>query len=287
MATETKELQYDAQYIEKFSKERGEPQWLTDLRLNALKLANELPMPKPEKTRIIGWNFTDFEHQAASKTLQSIEELPEKLKTLVGTGENAGNLLVHHNGGPAYRGLTEELKSKGVIFTDIATAVREHSDLVEKYLFSEAVQYDENRLTALHAALVNGGTFVYVPKNVNIEAPLQSLYWVDGSNTGLINHVLIAAEANSSVTYVENYLSEDNIGSSVANMITEVYVGENAKVQFGAVDNFTKDVTTYVNRRSHVDRNGKIEWAVGHLNDGHTISENYNALVGEASVGGY
>lgn len=285
MATKTEELQFDAQYIEKYSQERNEPQWLTDLRLDALSRVQELPMPKPEKTRIVGWNFTDFEHQVEASSLRSVDDLPDHIKSLVGQGDTSGNLLVHHNGQSTIQTLSEDLKNKGVIFTDFATAVQEHGDLIKKYLFSEAINYDEDRLIALHAALINGGTFLYVPRNVNVEVPLQSLYYQDSANAGFINHVIVIAEESSSVTYVENYLSEQQEGSAVANMVTEVYVGANAKVEFGAVDNLSSDVTTYVNRRAHVSRDGQIEWAIGHLNNGHTISENYTALVGDGSIG--
>ncbi|HET7615915.1 MAG TPA: Fe-S cluster assembly protein SufD [Bacillales bacterium] len=282
MTTETKQLKFDKDEISRFSNGRGEPEWMHTLRLEALSAAEELEMPKPEKTRIKGWNFTDFQYNVNSEKLNSLDELPENVRTLIGRNEEAGNTLVHRNSTLAYSELSEELSEKGVIFTDIETALREHGDLVKKY-FMQAVDVRENRLTALHAALLNSGTFLYVPKNVELKVPLQTVYWKDNHEAGLINHVLIVAEDHSSVTYVENYLSEDEDHSSVANIVAEVYAGQNARIAYGAVDNFSKGVTTYVNRRGHAARDGRIEWALGQMNDGNTLSDNTTNLVGDGS----
>ncbi|MBM7646425.1 Fe-S cluster assembly protein SufD [Scopulibacillus daqui] len=284
MSTEVTGVQYDSDYIKSFSKDRHEPEWFTDLRLKGLQWVEELPMPKPEKTRIIGWNFTEFEHQPSAKSFSSLEDLPAKIKQLVGQGDQSGNVLIQHNGAPAFRSLTKELEDKGVIFTDLATALKDHGDLIRKYYFTDAVKADENRLTALHAALVNSGTFLYVPKNVAVNVPIQTIYWQENPNAGFINHVIVVAEQGSSVTYVENYLSTEESGAPVANVITEVFVGDNAKVQFGSVDNFSENMTSYFNRRGRVENNGKLEWALGQMNEGNTISENLTDLIGEASA---
>ncbi|RBW71269.1 Fe-S cluster assembly protein SufD [Bacillus taeanensis] len=283
MSVETK-LAFDSEYVREFSQKRNEPQWLLELRLRALELSTELPMPKPEKTKIDNWNFTSFKHQVEAKPLTDLSELPEDIKSLIGKDEQAGNVLVHRDASLAYESLSEDLKSQGVIFTDIHTAAKEHSDLLQKYFMADAVKVDEHRLTALHAALLNGGTFVYVPKNVNVEVPLQAVYWQEDPEAGLFNHVIVAAEDNSSVTYIENYLSYSNEKQSAANIVAEVFAGENARVLFGAVDNFAKGVTTYVNRSGHVARNGKIDWALGQMNDGNTYSDNTTELIGEASM---
>lgn len=284
MSTKTKALQYDINDITSFSKDRNEPQWFTDLRLKGLELSGQLPMPKPEKTRIVGWNFTEFEHRLTSRTFDSLDDLPMHIKQLVGETDQSGNVLIHHNGALAYQSLSDDLKAKGVILTDLKTALMDHEDLVKKYYFTKGTQIDKHRLTALNAALVNNGTFLYIPKNVVVDVPIQTVYWQENPNAGFINHVIVVAEESSSVTYVENYLSEDAAGDAVANVINEVFVGDNAQVQFGAVDNFSKDVTVYVNRQGHVGRNGKLEWALGQMNDGNTLSENVTELVGDGSV---
>lgn len=284
MSVETNEtkLAFDKAYIEKFSQDMNEPNWLLELRTKGLELADELPLPKTEKTKINNWNFTSFEHQGASSQVTKLEELPEDVLSLVGKDVEGGNLLVQHNTSVVYNELSDELKNKGVIYTDIATAICEHSDLVKKY-YTGAVKVDEHRLTALHAALVNGGAFLYVPKNVEIEVPLQAVFWVDDKQVGLFNHVIIVADTNSKVTYVENYLSTNKESEAVVNIVTEVFAGPNAKVLFGAVDNLSNGITTYVNRRGLTDRDARIEWALGQMNDGNTVSDNTTNCMGDGS----
>ncbi|MEA3320360.1 MAG: Fe-S cluster assembly protein SufD [Bacillota bacterium] len=279
MTLETK-LPFDQDYLTNYSKESGEPQWLLDLRLQALSLAEELPLPKPDKTKITNWNFTNFQKHTVETSITSVDQLPEEVKALV-DGEN---IYVQVDNTPVVSTLKEELKAQGVIFTDIFTAAKEHSDLVKKYFMQDGVKVDEHKLSALHAALLNGGAFLYVPKNVVIEEPIQAIYLHDQAEA-VFNHVLIVAEDNSEVTYVENYLSNNDGEGSIFNIVTEVIANGNSKVQYGAVDNLGKGVTTYVNRRGVVGRDATLEWALGLMNDGDTISENVTNLMGDGSVG--
>lgn len=270
--------------VTSFSKDREEPKWLTDLRNSSLEQAEVLDLPKPDKTRITKWNFDSF--QLDPNNVQGtgkIEGLTATMKELVGDEGKIQNLIAQKNGMTVFAKIEDELAHQGVIFTDILTAVKEHSELVEKYFMQDAISANENKLTAIHAALVNGGTFIYVPKNVEVKVPLQAVYSQTG-NFGLFNHVIIVAEANSSVTYIENYVTEGESTETVANIVTEVYVEDGATVHFGAVDNFSKSVTTYVNRRGYVSgRDAKIYWALGQMNDGNTVSENTTYLHGEGS----
>lgn len=279
MTLETK-LPFDQDYLTNYSKESGEPQWLLDLRLQALSLAEELPLPKPDKTKITNWNFTNFQKHTVETSITSLDQLPQEVKALV-DGEN---IYVQVDNTPVVSTVKEELKAQGVIFTDIITAAKEHSDLVKKYFMQDGVKVDEHKLSALHAALMNGGAFLYVPKNVVIEEPIQAIYLQDQAEA-VFNHVLIVAEDNSAVTYVENYLSDNDGEGSIFNIVTEVIANGNSKVQYGAVDNLGKGVTTYVNRRGIVGRDATLEWALGLMNDGDTISENVTNLMGDGSVG--
>jgi len=281
MTTETK-LPFDKEYVASFSKEKGEPAWLGELRLKSIENAETLPMPRPDKTRIDKWNFTQFNsHTVESQIFNSLDELAPEVKALI-TEASSKNLYIQRNQTSAFLSLTDDLKGKGVIFTDIFTAAREHSDLLQKY-FMTGVKADEHRLAALHAALVNGGTFLYVPKNVEISEPVQAVYVHDNAEATLFNHVIVVAEDNSSVTYVENYISTVDSSEAIFNIVTEVFANSNARVQYGAVDNLAKGITTYVNRRGVVGRDARIEWALGLMNDGNTISENTTNLVGDGS----
>jgi Fe-S cluster assembly protein SufD len=285
MTTETK-LPFNGEYVANFSKENGEPAWLSDLRVQALAQAEQLPLPKPDKTKIDKWNFTQFEsHIVKGDTYQSLSELPEQAKALVDVNAANNSLYVQHNTTPAYLTLSDELKTSGVIFTDILTAAKEHSDLLQKYFMKNNVKVDEHKLTALHAALMNGGVFLYVPKNVELQEPIQAIFVHDDASLNLFNHVIVVAEDNSKVTYVENYVSTVDSANGVFNIVTEVIANANSKVQYGAVDTLSKGITTYVNRRGVAAKDAVIEWALGLMNDGDTISENVTNLIGDGSFG--
>jgi Fe-S cluster assembly protein SufD len=281
---ETKTFNQD--YVTSFSKQLGEPDWITDLRLQALAKIEDLPMPKPDKTKIDKWNFTSFkEHFVTNEKLSSLNDLHEDVRGLIDSESTNKNLYVQVNNTAAYTTLSNELKDKGVILTDIHTAASEHAELVQKYFMKDGVKVDEHRLTALHAALFNGGVFVYVPKNVEVNEPIQAVFVHDNPNTTLINHVIVVAEDNSSVTYVENYISTVEVEEGVFNIISEVFANTNARITYGAVDTLAKGITTYVNRRGVAGRDARIEWALGLMNDGDTVSENVTNLIGDGSFG--
>ena len=283
MTVETK-LALSAQEVRSFSQNNNEPAAFADFRVAALEKAAELALPKPDKTNITKWNFTDFPvHTVESAKFSSLEELPEEVKALIDS-EGQENLYIQRNNTPAFIKVSEELTSKGVIFTDIETAIRDHAELVEKYFMTTAVKVDEHKLAAYHAALVNGGVFVYVPRNVIIEEPLQVVFLNDNEEASLFNHVLLVAEESSAVTYVETYVSTVEEAKGQANIIAEVIVKDNTQVTFGAVDVLAKGYTTYVNRRAHLTRDAKIDWALGLMNDSDTISENITHLVGDGSA---
>ncbi|MFF2446815.1 Fe-S cluster assembly protein SufD [Neobacillus sp. NPDC058068] len=285
MTTETK-LSFDNGKVSSFSKEMSEPAWFEEFRLKALTDFEQLPMPRPDKTKIDKWNFTQFnQHTVKSAAYPSLAELPEEVKALIDMDAENKNLYIQRNQTPAFSALSEELKNKGVIFTDIFTAAREHGDLLKKYYMTQAINADEHRLTALHAALVNGGVFLYVPKNVEVAEPIHAVFVHDDAEANLFNHVIVVAEDNSAVTYVENYISTMETSNTVANILVEVIANANARVTFGAVDNLAKGITTYVNRRGVAGRDARIEWALGLMNEGNTISENTTNLIGDGSYG--
>lgn len=284
MTAETK-LPLEIEDIRSFSTQNNEPAWLAELRVQAFSDLENLPMLKPDKTKVDNWNFTSFrKHSVESEAFLTLDELPEAAKAIVEL-EAKHNLYIQRNNTPAYISLSADLKEQGVIFTDLLTATRDHAELVQKYFMKDGVKVDEHRLTALHAALVNGGAFLYVPKNVEVKEPIQSIFLIDDADTSLFNHVLIVAEDNSSVTYVENYLSTVETSETIANIVTEIIANANSKVTYGAVDTLDKGYTTYVNRRGVAGRDARIEWALGLMNDGNTISDNTTHLIGNGSVG--
>ncbi|MFD1708629.1 Fe-S cluster assembly protein SufD [Siminovitchia sediminis] len=285
MTIDTK-MTIDQDYIRSFSSKHDEPALFTELRLKAWELAQDLPMPKPDKTRITNWNFTEFpKHEAESTTYQSLADLPEVAKSVVHADDRNQNLYIQHNQKAAYLSLSDELKKQGVLFTDLFTALREHGDLVKKYFMTDAVKVDEHKLTAFHAALVNGGAFLYIPKNVEVKEPIQAVYIFDDKEAAMVNHVIIVADDHSSVTYVENYVSTNDEVNNIVNIVSEVIVNANARVVYGAVDTIAEGSTVYVNRRGITGPDADLDWALGMMNDGNTIAENKTNLIGQGSKG--
>ncbi len=283
MTTDTV-LQISSDSVRAFSEQLGEPGWLTELRLEALEAAKKLELPKVEKTKINRWRLERFGQFHQEQPLQSLDELPSEINDLIQSndGSDKRNLYVQRNGSMVYRQLSDELKQQGVIFTEMNTAVKEHPELVKKY-FLQVIQKDESRLTALHAALWSGGVFLYVPKNTEVSMPLQALFISDDRERVFSPHVLIVADANSSVTYVGSYASTDSDVELVHNGMVEIVAEAGARVQYAAVHNLSASITDLSLRRAVVQNDASIEWIVGEMNAGNCLSETSSVLKGNGS----
>lgn len=274
-------LRIDENVVRQISKEQQEPQWMLDFRLKGLELASTLPLPQLEKTKIGKWNMEGAPFQQAIK-ITSLEQLPEDLKQLLTNDSEDRNLIVQNNATIAFHQLSAQLASQGVIFTDLATALHQHPDLVEKY-FMKAVDQGENKVSALHSAIWSGGVFLYVPKNTQVELPVQALFWISEGDVAVAPHVIVVAEANSTVTYVDNYISYSQTAPSVHNGVVEVYVQSGAQVRFVTVHDFAKDTTDFTYRRAVVENDAKLEWVIGEMNNGNTVADNTAVMKGTGS----
>lgn len=280
MSTQTI-LPIDRNSVFELSTSKNEPEWMTNLRLQALELAGQLELPKLEKTSLKRWHLDAIGSLEAAGKTEQISSLPDNAKLFVGE-EADGPLVYINNSGKVLTRITEELSSQGVIFTDLETALHQHGDLVQKY-FSQAVKTDEHRLAALHAATWNGGVFVYVPKNVQVEVPLQALFITENSTNAFVPHVLIVAEDNSSVIYTDSVVSEGGDGPLVSNAVVEVFVKPGAKVQFSSVHQLGEEVVDISYRRAIVEKDGSVEWIIGEMNNGNGISDTTSMLKGDGS----
>ena len=282
MTTET--LNFSEDQLVAYSNKQNEPAWMLELRRKALQLTETLEMPKPDKTKITKWDFDHFnQHDTEGTTFDSVHALPDAVKNIIDV-EKSHNLIVQHNNTVALTKISESAQRDGVVIAGMADALVHHSDLVQKYLMTDVVSVDEHRLTAVHTALMNGGMFVYVPKNVAVEHPVQYVVLHDDPKASFYNHVLIVAEESAEVTYVENYLSD--VASSEGNqlnLIAEVNAGPNAKVTYGSVDYLNDSFTGYITRRGLTAADATINWALGLMNDGNQIIDNSTDLVGDRS----
>ncbi|WP_166241897.1 Fe-S cluster assembly protein SufD [Paenibacillus turpanensis] len=270
----------DQAAVSALSSSKGEPAWLSELRKEASVLAGQLELPVLEKTKIERWNINSYGNYKSSEAVASFDALPEAVRALVSA--ESQNLIVQHNSSVVFRKLSPELEKQGVVFTDLETAMKTHGDLIKQY-FMQAVKVDENRQTAIHAALWNGGAFLYVPKNVVIEEPLQAMFFADDASATIAPHVLVIAEANSSVTYVDNFASSVS-GELTLNGIVEVFVKPGAQVRFASVHHMEKGVTDLQYRRAIVENDSRVEWIIGEMNAGNTMSDTKTDLRGNGST---
>ncbi|HEX5913648.1 MAG TPA: hypothetical protein VFY54_11025, partial [Rubrobacter sp.] len=169
--------------VKALSSFKDEPGWLTEKRLGAWRAFEALPMPT---LRDEAWRYTDisdvspqdFSPYLPSPDVSSEDDLPDAVQKLIGEGEENSALLVQHNSETTYQRIDDELQKEGVVFTDLHTALREHEDLIKERLF-ELVPEDYDKFSALSAALFAGGSFLYVPRGVDVEVPIQSYRWLD------------------------------------------------------------------------------------------------------------
>ncbi|MFT4527915.1 Fe-S cluster assembly protein SufD [Staphylococcus haemolyticus] len=282
MTTET--LNISEEQLVDYSKAHNEPSWMTELRQKALKLTETLEMPKPDKTKLRKWDFDSFkQHEVEGQSFNNLSELPEAIKKIIDV-ENTKNLVVQHNNALAYTQVSDQAQKNGVIIEGLSEALINHGELVQKYLMTDAVSVDEHRLTALHTALINGGVFVYVPKNVVVEDPIQYVVLHDDNNASFFNHVIIVTEESAEVTYVENYLSTASGEGNQLNIVSEVIAGANSNITYDSVDYLDKGFTGHIIRRGTTAADASINWALGLMNDGSQIIDNTTNLIGDRST---
>lgn len=280
----TKTLNISEEQLVDYSKAHNEPSWMTELRKKALKLTETLEMPKPDKTKLRKWDFDTFkQHHTTGDAYTKLTDLPKSVKEIIDV-ENSENLIIQHNNELAYTQVSDQAKHDGVIIEGLSEALVNHSDLVQKYFMTKAVDVDEHRLTALHTALVNGGIFVYVPKNTVVEHPIQYVVLHDDEQASFYNHVIIVTEESAEVTYVENYLSTTSGEDNQLNIVSEVIAGANSNVTYGSVDYLDKGFTGHIIRRGSADADASINWALGLMNEGSQIIDNTTNLNGDRST---
>lgn len=280
----TEILNISEEQLVDYSKAHNEPSWMTQLRQKALKLTETLEMPKPDKTKLRKWDFDSFkQHEVKGQSFNNLSELPEAIKKIIDV-ENTKNLVVQHNNALAYTQVSDQAQKNGVIIEGLSEALINHGELVQKYLMTDAVSVDEHRLTALHTALINGGVFVYVPKNVVVEDPIQYVVLHDDDNASFFNHVIIVTEESAEVTYVENYLSTASGEGNQLNIVSEVIAGANSNITYGSVDYLDKGFTGHIIRRGTTVADASINWALGLMNEGNQIIDNTTNLIGDRST---
>lgn len=264
--------------VKMFSATQEEPAWMLALREDALSKVDEMRLPRIDQVKYFDWPLL-----AVGEETMEAAELPDAVG-VIGFDEMQDHpLLVQYGSITVAQQLPQSLIDQGVIFTDLFTAMKEHSELVQAYFMTKAVKPEEDKLTAAHLAFLNSGAFLYIPKNVVLEEPVEALFYQNGMSH-FFHHVLIVAEENSQFSYLERFLSDESNTTPVsANIVVEVIAKSGAQVKFSAVDRLGKNLTTYLNRRGYLMRDAMVDWAIGVMNEGNVVADFDTDLVGDGA----
>ena len=264
----TKEL------IQEFSQLHAEPEWLASLRQKAFVKIDQLDLPIIERVKFHRWNLGDG-RISDSEPLTSVPDftsLGDNLKFI-----QMGTQTVLEQ-------LPADLAEQGVVFTDFHTALEEIPELVEKH-FMSAVKYDEDKLAAYHTAYFNSGAVLYVPDNVEIDQPIEGIFYQDSESDVPFNkHILIIAGKHSKVNYLERLETYgEGTVPATANITVEVIAQAGAQIKFSAIDRLGENVTAYISRRGKLDNDAMIDWAIGVMNEGNVVADFDSDLYGNGS----
>lgn len=273
-----------AQVVETISRIKQEPDWMRELRLKAYDsfVKQQNPDWGPD---LSGIHFDDYTYyiKPSDRQGKDWDEVPETIKDtfdrlgipeaeakyLAGVSTQYESEVVYHN-------MLEEVQEKGVIFLDTDTALREHPDLVKKY-FGTLVPYSDNKYAALNTAVWSGGSFIYVPKGVKLEKPLQSYFRINSMQMGQFERTLIIVDEGADVHYVEGCTAPVYSKDSLHAAIVEIFVHRNARCRYSTVQNWSDNIINLVTKRAKVMGNGAMEWIDGNI--GSRLNMKYPACI--------
>ncbi len=260
-----------ADIVEKLSKEKHDPEWMREFRLKSLEVYNNMKVPDWGPS-IDGLDMDNIATYVKPKTEMkgSWEEVPEDIKntferlgipqaerkSLAGVGAQYDSELVYHN-------VKDEVAEAGVVYTDMESALTgEYADMVKEY-FMKLVTPNDHKFAALHGAVWSGGSFVYVPKGVHLDIPLQSYFRLNAKGAGQFEHTLIIVDEGASLHFIEGCSAPKyNVANLHAGCV-ELFVKKNAKLRYSTIENWSKNMYNLNTKRAIVEDGGTIEWVSG------------------------
>ena len=257
--------------VEKLSKEKHDPAWMELFRLQSLQIYNQMPVPDwgpsiegLNMDQIVTYVRPNTKMQAKwSDVPEDIKNTFERLgipeaerKSLAGVGAQYDSELVYHN-------VREEVAEQGVVYTDMESALNgEYADMVRKH-FMKLVKPNDHKFAALHGAVWSGGSFVYVPKGVSVEIPLQSYFRLNAPGAGQFEHTLIIVDEGADLHFIEGCSAPKyNVANLHAGCV-ELFVGKNARLRYSTIENWSKNMYNLNTKRALVEEGGTIEWVSG------------------------
>jgi len=276
--------------VRQISKYKDEPEWMLKMRLSSFKIFKEKQLPKwgPDLSGLDLNKISYFIIPDAKSNANKWEDVPDEIKqtfeklgipeaerkALAGAGAQFDSQIVYHN-------LKEDLRKKGVIFEDMDAAVKKYPYLVKEYFMTKCVSPELHKFAALHGAVWSGGTFIYVPKNVKVDMPLQAYFRMNAEGMGQFEHTLIIIDEGAECHYIEGCSAPIYNKSSIHAGCVEIFVKKNARMRYSSVENWSKNTYNLNTKRAIVDENGIIEWVSGNLGSGVTMLYPASVLKGK------
>lgn len=271
---------------------KSEPMWMRELRLKSLAIfyKKHMPMWGADLTKI---NFDDIYYyiKPTDKKVDSWAQLPPEIKDTydrIGIPEAEKNYLMgvsaQYESEVVYKSINAMLAKKGVIFLDMDSGLREYPEIVKRY-FGTVIPPLDNKFAALNTAVWSGGSFVYVPKGVKVELPLQAYFRINAANMGQFERTLIIAEEGSFVHYIEGCTAPIYTTDSLHSAVVEIIVKPGARVRYTTIQNWSTNVYNLVTKRARVEEEGVMEWVDGNLGSKITMKYPSVYLVGKKARG--
>ncbi|WP_250030591.1 Fe-S cluster assembly protein SufB [Paractinoplanes maris] len=263
---------------------KNEPQWMLDLRLKGLRLFDRKPMPN-WGADLTGIDFQNIKYfvRSTEKQAATWEDLPADIKATydkLGIPEAEKQRLVsgvaaQYESEVVYHKIREDLEEQGVLFLDTDTALREHEDLFKEY-FGTVIPVGDNKFAALNTSVWSGGSFIYVPKGVHVDIPLQAYFRINTENMGQFERTLIIADEGSYIHYVEGCTAPIYSSDSLHSAVVEIVVKKNARVRYTTIQNWSNNVYNLVTKRATCEEGATMEWVDGNI--GSKVTMKYPAV---------
>lgn len=273
-----------AKLVSEIAAMKNEPEWMRASRLKALTIYEKMPVPTwGGKIDEIKFDEIHYYLKPLEKAGKTWEEVPDAIKKTfekIGVPEAEKELLAgvkaQYDSEVIYGSLKKSLASKGVIFLGMDEGLKQYPEVVKKY-FGTVVPLGDNKLAVLNSAVWSGGSFVYVPKGVDVELPLQAYFRINSENAGQFERTLIIADEGSRVHYVEGCSAPTYSSGSLHSAVVEIIVKKGARVQYTTVQNWYKNVYNLVTKRAWVEEEAEMRWIDGNL--GSKLTMKYPACV--------
>ncbi len=282
----------NASTVAEISRVKGEAAWMRDFRLNSYRVFKDTPLPTwgADLSQIDFENITYY-LKATEKQSQTWEDLPAEIKNTydkIGVPEAEKNFLAgvsaQYESEVVYESVHKELTKRGVIFCDMDTAVKKYPEIVRTY-FGTLIPPQDNKFAALNSAVWSGGSFVYIPKGVTVELPLQAYFRINAESFGQFERTLIIAEEGSSVHYIEGCTAPIYRSSSLHSAVVEIFVKKNAHVRYTTIQNWSKNIYNLVTKRARAEENAVMEWVDCNIGSGVTMKYPAIYLAGRGATG--